>query len=213
MKLGEQVEISDGTGKQYLCEVGSLEKELIILHVLDVAAEEKELSSKLYLFQGIPKSDKMEWVVQKAVELGVYEIVPVETKRTVVKLDAKKAEKKIARWNAIAGSGAKQSGRGIIPEVKPVMTFSEALSYAQKLDICLIPYEKAEGMEHTRELIQSIRKGQSVGIFIGPEGGFEEAEISRADEAGVFPVTLGKRILRTETAGLAVLSILMYHLE
>jgi len=155
----------------------------------------------------------MELIVQKAVELGAYEIVPVVTKRAVVKLDDKKASKKVERWNSIAESGAKQSGRNVIPEVKTVMSFKEAVAYAKQLDVVLIPYELAEGMQETKQIISAIHPGESVGIFIGPEGGFEETEVEYAMENGIKPITLGKRILRTETAGLTTLSILMYHLE
>ena len=151
--------------------------------------------------------------MQKAVELGAWEIIPVATKRSVVKLDAKKAAKKVERWNSISESGAKQSGRAVIPKVSQVMTYQEALSFAQKLDVRMIPYELAEGMDETRQVMEQIEPGQSVGIFIGPEGGFEQEEIEQAVEKGVKPVTLGRRILRTETAGIAVLSVLMYHLE
>ena len=155
----------------------------------------------------------MEWIIQKCVELGVHGIVPVATKRAVVKLDEKKAQKKVNRWNAIAESAAKQSGRGIVPEVLPVMKWKEALEYARQLDVKMIPYEKAAGINATKQLIGSVSFGQSVGIFIGPEGGFEEAEVEAAKAMGAVPVTLGKRILRTETAGMTILSILMYHLE
>ena len=154
-----------------------------------------------------------ERVVLSIVELGVHAIVPVATKRAVVKLDEKKAQKKVNRWNAIAESAAKQSGRGIVPEVLPVMKWKEALEYARQLDVKMIPYEKAAGINATKQLIASVSFGQSVGIFIGPEGGFEEAEVEAAKEIGAVPVTLGRRILRTETAGMTILSILMYHLE
>ena len=174
---------------------------------------ENELPSKLYLFQGLPKSDKMELIIQKAVELGVWEVIPVATKRAVVKLDQKKAAKKRERWSGISESAAKQAGRNVIPEIKQVMNFQEALSYAKSLDVLLIPYELAEGMQATKERIQAIQPGQSVGIFIGPEGGFEQEEVKLAMEAGAYPITLGRRILRTETAGMTMLSVLMYHLE
>ena len=155
----------------------------------------------------------MEMIVQKAVELGVYEIIPVATKRAVVKLDDKKAAKKVERWQAISEGGAKQSGRNVIPEVKQVMSFKEALQYAKELDVLLVPYELAEGMAETKSIISAIKPGQSVGFFIGPEGGFETSEVELAIENGAKAITLGKRILRTETAGLTTLSILMYHLE
>ena len=149
----------------------------------------------------------MELIIQKAVELGAYSIVPVSTRRCVVKLDNKKAEKKVSRWQQIAESAAKQSKRMLVPEVHSVMTFKEAL------DVLLIPYELAKGMKETKELIRSIEPGKSIGVFIGPEGGFEEQEVADAMEAGAKPITLGHRILRTETAGLAVLSVLMFQLE
>ena len=155
----------------------------------------------------------MELIIQKAVELGAYAVVPVETRRCVVKLDAKKAQKKVARWQQISESAAKQSKRMLIPEVKNVMSWKEALALAKELDVLLIPYELAKGMKETREILGAIQPGQSIGIFIGPEGGFEEEEVRDAMEAGAKPVTLGKRILRTETAGMTMLSILMFALE
>ena len=213
MKIGEELEISDGNNKKYLCEIASMTADEVCAMIKQELIVDTELPSKIYLFQGLPKSDKMELIVQKAVELGVYEIIPVATKRAVVKLDDKKASKKIERWQAIAESGAKQSGRNVIPEVKKVMAFKDAVQYAKSLDVLLVPYELAEGMSETKALISAIRPGQSVGFFIGPEGGFETSEVEYAVENGAKAITLGKRILRTETAGLTTLSILMYHLE
>ena len=213
MKHGETLEISDGNNKKYICQIESMSAEEITLSILETLENNTELPSKLYLFQGLPKSDKMELIIQKAVELGVYEIIPVATKRSVVKLDDKKAAKKVERWNSIAEGGAKQSGRAIIPKVKEVLSYREAISYAKQLDVLLIPYELAEGMEETKNIIDAIKAGQSIGIFIGPEGGFEKEEVDFAVAEGAKAVTLGKRILRTETAGLTMLSILMYHLE
>lgn len=212
MRIGEQIQISDET-KTYLCEIQSIETEQILLKILEEQSVNTELPSRIYLFQGLPKSDKMEWIIQKAVELGVHEIIPVVTKRAVVKLDEKKAAKKVERWNTIAEGGAKQSGRIRVPQVKAVMSYREALEYAASLDVVLVPYELAEGMNATRKVISDIQPGQSVGIFIGPEGGFEEGEIDQAMEQGAKIITLGKRILRTETAGMTTLAILMYHLE
>ena len=125
----------------------------------------------------------------------------------------KKEKSKLARWQAIAEAAAKQSKRACIPQVTGVMTLKEAMQKAGDMDVKLIPYEMAEDMSHTRELIKNIASGQSVAIFIGPEGGFAEEEIKLAAESGVSPITLGKRILRTETAGMTMLSILMYELE
>lgn len=213
MKIGEQAEVSDGEGKRYLCEITELETEQIFLRILEERVADTELSSKLYLFQGLPKNDKMELIVQKAVELGVYEVIPVATKRAVVKLDEKKAAKKVERWNSISESAAKQAGRSMIPEVTEVMTYTQALAKAKELDVVLVPYELAEGVQETKQILSHIQKGQSVGIFIGPEGGFEESEIDQAMEIGARPITLGRRILRTETAGFTMLSILMFALE
>ncbi|WP_461815779.1 16S rRNA (uracil(1498)-N(3))-methyltransferase [Faecalimonas sp.] len=213
MKKGEKLQISDGNNKKYICQIDEITVEKVFLQIVEEKIGDTELPSKIYLFQGLPKSDKMELIVQKAVELGAYEIIPVSTKRAVVKLDAKKASKKVERWNSIAEGGAKQSGRTLVPKVREVMGYKEALSYAKELDVVFIPYELAEGMERTKELIEKIAKGQSVGIFIGPEGGFEKEEVEQAMKMGAEPITLGKRILRTETAGLTILSILMYHLE
>ncbi len=213
MKIGEELQISDGNNRRFLCEIMSMASEEVRLGIKEELRADTELPSKIYLFQGLPKSDKMELIVQKAVELGVFAVIPVATKRAVVKLDDKKACKKIERWNSIAESAAKQSGRSLVPEVMQVMSYKEALQYAMDLDVVLIPYELAEGMNETKTMIESICTGQSVGIFIGPEGGFEVQEVEDATAQGAKAITLGKRILRTETAGLTTLSILMYHLE
>jgi len=214
MKVGEELAVSNGTdGKEYRCEIASLEEDRVICTLRFIKEDGLELPARVYLFQGLPKADKMELIIQKAVELGVYEIIPVATKRCVVKLEEKKAASKIARWQAIAEAAAKQSKRRIVPQVTSVMSFAEALKKASDMEVRLIPYELAEGMEHTRELISSIKPGQEIAVFIGPEGGFEEAEIDRALELGIEPVTLGKRILRTETAGFTILSWIMYQLE
>ena len=213
MRIGEEVWISDGSEKEYHCTIDEFMEDCAILHILEIEEAGYELPNRIYLFQGLPKGDKMELIIQKAVELGAYSIVPVEMKRCVVKLDAKKAQKKTARWQQISESAAKQSKRMLIPEVKSVMSWREALAFAKELDVLMVPYELAKGMRETREIISSIRPGQSVGIFIGPEGGFEEEEIQTAMEMGAKPVTLGKRILRTETAGMTMLSVLMFTLE
>ena len=184
MRIGEEVTVSDGQGKEYLCQVRDFEEEQVQLKIVETKASDAELPSKIYLFQGLPKQEKMELIVQKCVELGIYAVVPVSMKRCVVKLDAKKGAKKVERWNTIAASAAKQSGRGIVPEVMSVKTYKEALEMAKDLDVVLVPYECAEGMDHTKKLIQSIKPGQSVGIFIGPEGGFDPDEIALACEMG-----------------------------
>lgn len=215
MAPGEKITISSGeNGKEYFCEVREFLEDQIIAEILEQKEASSELPSKLALFQGLPKSDKMELIIQKAVELGAYEIVPMATHRAVVKLDQKKEESKRKRWNAISQSAAKQSKRTVIPKVTRVFSFREAVDYAaETYDVCLVPYECAEGMEQTRAILNSVQPGMSVAILIGPEGGFEESEIAYAREKGIRPITLGHRILRTETAGLAVLSSLMLQLD
>ena len=213
MKLHEKAEISDGESRTYLCEVEAYEEDVAVLHILEEMEADTEPASKLYLFQGLPKSDKMELIVQKAVELGVYQVIPVAMKRSVVRLDDKKAAKKADRWNSIAESAAKQAGRSRIPEVTMPLSYKEVLKMAEELDVTLLPYELAGGMKVTREVIRQIQSGQSVGIFIGPEGGFEPEEVDAAVSMGAKVITLGRRILRTETAGLATLAVLMFELE
>ena len=214
MKPGEELVICDGQGKDCYCIISRVTENEIIADIQSTKDTGTELATRITLFQGLPKQDKMELIIQKAVELGVHEIIPVMTKRVIVKLDdKKKEEKKLERWQAIAEGAAKQSGRGIIPTIKPVQTYAQALEYAKTIDLNIIPYENAKGMEHTRELIHGLTSCNHVGIFIGPEGGFEEEEIGRAVQMGLEPITLGRRILRTETAGLAVLAMMVLVLD
>lgn len=214
MKTGEEIAVSNGMdGREYRCGILEIGDEQVVCELRFVKEDGLELPARVHLFQGIPKADKLELIIQKMVELGVYEIIPVETRRSVVKLDAGKAKQKTVRWQAIAEAAAKQSKRRIIPEVREPVSFAQALKLAQPMEVKLIPYELAEGMEKTKELISSIPEGADVAVFIGPEGGFEESEVSGAVECGMVPVTLGKRILRTETAGFTVMAWIMYQLE
>lgn len=214
MKEDEEIAVSNGVdGREYRCGILSLGEDEILCEVRFVKEDVVELPVRVYLFQGLPKADKMELIIQKAVELGVHEVIPMATKRAVVRLDAKKEKTKLSRWQSIAEAAAKQSKRACIPQVTAVNSFKEAVNRAAAMEVRLIPYEMAEDMSYTRAVIKSIEPGQSVAVFIGPEGGFSPEEIAYATENGVNPVTLGKRILRTETAGMAVLSILMYELE
>lgn len=214
MKIGEEIAVSNGVdGREYRCEVAQLLSDEVVCKLRFIKENDVELPAQVYLFQGLPKADKMELIIQKAVELGVYSVIPVATRRSIVKLDDKKAVAKQNRWQGIAEAAAKQSKRKIIPKIEKVMSFAEALEMAKELEVRLIPYELAEDMSHTKEIIERIREGQKIAIFIGPEGGFDDTEIALASEVGVEPITLGKRILRTETAGMTVLAWLMYHLE
>lgn len=214
MKPGEEISVSNGAdGKEYRCGITALEEDRILCELRFIKEDGIELPSRVHLFQGLPKGDKMELIVQKLVELGAYEIIPVAMKRCVVKLDAKKAKARQERWQAIAEAAAKQSRRGVIPQVSPVLTFEQALQKASSMEVKLLPYELASGMERTRERIEGIKGGEDIAVFIGPEGGFEDDEVRKAMEAGAEPITLGKRILRTETAGLTVMAWILYRLE
>ena len=215
MKPGEALLVSDGTGNDYQCEIERLEADRAVVRICQAFCSQMELPSRIWLFQGLPKADKLEFIIQKAVELGAEAVVPVATKNAVVRLDEKKAQSKRKRWQSIAESAAKQSKRSRIPSVETVMSLKEAFGFIkeQGFDLCLIPYEQAQGMETMKEALAQVSSGQSISVFIGPEGGFDESEIKLALEHGVRPVSLGKRILRTETAGLAILSALMMKLE
>ena len=213
MRQGESLLISDGEGNDYHCRISLIESGLVEARVIE-RRESRELPVSLYLFQGLPKSDKMELIIQKAVELGVYEIIPVITKNAVVKLDAKKERSRLERWQAISESAAKQSGRSKIPKVEKVMLLKEALEMAEGLDRILIPYENQSGIDTMRKALEETGEDtRSIAVFIGPEGGFDESEILLAKEQGAVPVSLGRRILRTETAGLAILSLFMMKAE
>lgn len=215
LKPGEEISVSIGEdGKEYRYGIETLEEDRVICRLRFVKDREVELPVKVLLFQGLPKSDKMDLIVQKAVELGAAEIIPVSMQRCVVKLDAARAGKKIQRWQAITESAASQSRRGVIPRVLPPMTMEEAVAYAeQNTQVRVLPYELQKDDGSTKDYLESIRAGQAVSIFIGPEGGFTPEEVELARQAGIRPISLGPRILRTETAGLAFLSWLIYILE
>lgn len=214
LEKGDWVVACDGNGKDYVSRIASIDKENVILTIVKVQDTGTELPTRITLFQGLPKKEKMEFIIQKAVELGAYEIVPVMMKRCVVRLnDEKKMLKKQERWQMIAEAAAKQCDRGIIPAVHKPVTMDEAFDMAKSLEYNMIPYELHEGINQSREIVSHACKQESVGIFIGPEGGFEEKEVEQAVANGIEPITLGKRILRTETAGMALLSIMMFQMQ
>ncbi len=212
MREGDTFLVSDN-GQSHLCEIVSFEGETAVAEIIEENCQNTELPVKIYLFQGLPKSDKMELIIQKCVELGVYSIIPTEMSRCVVKLEDKKKKSKVERWQAIAESAAKQSKRSIIPEIKNVLSFSDALTEAEMLDMIIVPYESKDGMTSTVNALNKIKNGMCVGIFIGPEGGFDEKEIKKATEKGAEIISLGKRILRTETAAITSVAMCMLHIE
>lgn len=212
MNKGELFLVSEN-GKSNLCEIEKFEGECVIAKIIEENFQDTSLPVKIYLFQGLPKSDKMELIIQKAVELGVEGIVPVEMNRCVVKLDDKKKKSKVLRWQSIAESAAKQSKRTSIPQVSDVLTFKRAIEESSKLDCLIVPYENKNGMQATAEALMQIKNGGTIGILIGPEGGFEEKEIEAAINAGGKTVSLGKRILRTETAAITSVAMCMLYIE
>ncbi len=212
MKEGDEFLISF-EGQSHLCTLSQIFSDYLIAQIIEENYRETELPIKIYLFQGLPKGDKMELIIQKCAELGVFKIIPVEMKRCVVKLDDKKKKSKRERWQAISESAAKQSKRNIVPEICDVLSFEDALKMAKELDILLVPYENKDGMKATKEALSKIKSGNSVGIFIGAEGGFDDCEIEKAIEMGGISVSLGKRILRTETAAVTSLSMCMLYAE
>lgn len=212
MNVGDRFLVSV-QGVSNLCEIEEFTDAAVVAKILEEGFHDTSLSIKIHLFQGLPKSDKMELIIQKAVELGIDAITPVEMSRCVVKLDDKKKKSKQSRWQAISESAAKQSKRNIIPEVTRVMSYGDMLKCAEKLDVLLVPYESKNGMSDTKNALLKLQSGMSVGILIGPEGGFDENEIAQAIEAGGEVISLGKRILRTETAAITAVGMCMLYAE
>ena len=215
LKQGDEISVRTGQDdREYRYGIEEFTDSEVVCRLRFVKEADVELPVKVYIFQGLPKADKMELIIQKAVELGAAEIIPVQMRRCVVKLDGAKKGKKTQRWQAIAESAAKQSRRAVVPLVREPMTMEEAVRFAeQNTDVRLLPYELQEADGSTREVMDGIREGSAVSIFIGPEGGFDPAEVELARKAAVVPISLGKRILRTETAALVALSFLIYHFE
>ena len=214
LEVGDWIVACDGNGTDYVSRIQSICSDEVVASIEKVQPTGTELPVRITLFQGMPKKDKLELIIQKAVELGACEIVPVMTKRTVVKLsEEKKINKRLERWQSIAYAAAKQCDRGIIPTVHKPVSYEEALAMADQLDYNVILYELQTGMEEARKIVDQACKQRSLGIFIGPEGGFEPEEVERAMTRNIHPMTLGKRILRTETAGMALLSILMFQMQ
>ena len=212
LKIGERFLVSHG-GKSSLCELTSYEEQTVIAKIIERDFQDTSLPIEIYLFQGLPKSDKLELIIQKAVELGAHSIIPVEMKRSIVKIEEKKKDSKTARWQAIAESASKQSKRSIIPTVNKPVSFSSAIQMAKDLDLIIVPYESKDGMSDTISALRLVKSGMKIGVFIGPEGGFEQDEIDKTIEVGGKIISLGKRILRTETASIATVAMIMLYAE
>ena len=212
MQIGDTFLVSCA-GISYLCRLNHIEEASVIAEIIEDDFRNTELPVHFYLFQGLPKGDKLEFIIQKTVELGIVGIIPVEMSRCVVKLDEKKKKARKERWQSIAESAAKQSKRNVIPEVSDVMTYKQAMAKAAEMDLFLVPYENERGMAETCEALSRIKPGMSVGILVGPEGGFEEKEIELVREIGAAVISLGKRILRAETAAVTAVALGMLHVE
>ena len=212
MRPGETIRVSNQKGQDYFCKISEVGEDFVQADILETGAATTELPGKIYLFQGIPKGDRMEHVIEKAVELGVYEIIPVRMRYCVVKLDDKKQQAKVKKWQALAMAAAKQSKRSLVPNIHPVMSYKEAIAYAFQSEACLIPYENENGMEGTKAALKKIRGKESVSILIGPEGGFAPEEIEAVKSRGEV-ISLGKRILRTDTAAITAMSMVMMEME
>ena len=195
LEVGDWIVACDGNGTDYVSRIQSICSDEVVASIEKVQPTGTELPVRITLFQGMPKKDKLELIIQKAVELGACEIVPVMTKRTVVKLsEEKKINKRLERWQSIAYAAANQCDRGIIHTVHKPVSYEEALAMADQLDYNVIPYELQTGMEEARKIVDQACKQRSLGIFIGPEGGFEPEEVERAMTSNRHPMTLGQRI-------------------
>lgn len=216
MKIGEEIQVCDTeTSNNYLVKLQNIDKEKISCDIIEKIKSEAEPEINLKIFQGIPKSDKMELIIQKSTELGVKEIIPVQMERCVSKITSKDEKKKIERWQKISEMASKQSGRDIIPKVNNPIKVKDICNLINELDMMIVPYEKEEKYTFKNaieEIKQNKNSKSSIGIVIGPEGGFDPNEINLLKNAGAKIVTLGKRILRTETVALAMASVIMYEL-
>jgi len=211
LQLGDKITILDGTGYQYKTEITDLAKDKVLVKVLEKIKSETEPPINVHLIQGLPKGDKFDLIVQKCTELGIKSLRPVNSERSVVKLDAKKAFVRVERWQKIAKEAAEQSARGLVPRVLELQDLKKVLEGLGDESLVLIPWE-AEQSQSLREVLKQGVVYKDIYIVIGPEGGFSTAEIEGAKTTGAVPVTLGPRILRTETAGFAALTMILYEL-
>lgn len=210
MKVGDRVLLCDPRGNEWVAEIVGTEASIVRLKLVERLFSQPVPTVYVSLFQGIPKGEKMDFIVQKATELGVQRIVPMLTRRTVVQLNSERAKSKRERWQRVATSAAEQSGGKIAPEIALPMTFRQAVDEASHADLWLFFYEAAE--KPLRKVVQSHQKVNHLAIMIGPEGGFDPSEVAMAQQKGARVVSLGKRILRTETAAIVAVALVLYEL-
>lgn len=214
-QIGDEINICNiSTSENFLCQIEETNKEFIRCGIIKKLLSEAEPKTQITIFQGLPKAEKMELIIQKCTELGAKQFIPVQMERSVVKLDSKSENKKIERWNKIAETAAKQSGRDFIPKVENLINLQKLCNLIQKYDIVLLAYENEENTT-LKAILKTVKNKENlkIGIIIGPEGGIDRKEVEKLVEAGAKTITLGKRILRTETVGLVMTSIIMYELE
>lgn len=213
-KIDDELEICDESGFRYLTKIKEFSENEILLEIVEQTDKNTEMPVKIDLYQGLPKSDKMDLIVQKTTELGVSSIIPVITERVIVKLEKGNENKKIERWNKIATEAAKQSGRQLIPTVENVVNLEKIVEKLSKYDIVIVPFE-CEKDSTLKNILKNVKnKIENIAVVIGPEGGFSEKDIATLEKSSnVVKVSLGKRILRTETAGLATIAMLLYEYE
>ncbi|MDD6564429.1 MAG: 16S rRNA (uracil(1498)-N(3))-methyltransferase [Clostridiales bacterium] len=211
--VGDEITVCDGAGMDYRVSITSIQKSLIECEILERKKCDTEPDIEITLYQGLPKAAKMDYIIQKNTELGISRIVPAKLSRCVVKLEGKSAEeKKCERWQKIANEAAKQSGRGVVPKIAEPMDIDEIIESVKDSDLVFVPYE-CEEESRLKTLLNTAKDAKRISFIIGPEGGFDALEIEKLKNAGIKPVTLGKRILRTETAAEAVVSMIMYEYD
>ena len=216
LEIGEKLKLCDvDNEKNYITEITEIDKEFVLCNILDVAENEAEGRVELHIFQGLPKADKMELIIQKGTELGVKEFTPVNFERCIVKLTGKDEDKKIDRWQKIAETASKQSGRDLIPKINKIMSIKELCNNVSNFDVVLLAYENEKENTLKNELYKLKEKSGNlkIAVVIGPEGGIAEKEVELLKDANAKVITLGNRILRTETVCLMCSSIIMYELE
>lgn len=213
MKKGDEITVCDMNGTDYLCSISDFSKTEVFFDILSKSPSETESEIKVSVFQALPKSTKMDYIIQKCTELGVYEIYPVSLNRCVVRLDEADAKKKTERWQAVSEAAAKQSMRGIIPEIHTPLKFSEAIFKLKEFDLCFVCYENEKETSLKSVLENANPDIKNVAFLIGPEGGISDEEADFIKQNGIVTVSLGKRILRTETAPTAVLAAVNYEFD
>lgn len=216
LKMGDEIQVcNQETRENFVCEIVEIHKEFVQTKIVEKVETVSEGNVELHIFQGLPKSDKMELIIQKGTELGVSKIIPVAFQRSIVKLSGKDEAKKLQRWQKIAEVAAKQSGRDLVPEIKEVIDVKKICHLVQEYDIILLAYEEEKENMLKNELLtmKETKENFKIAVVIGPEGGIEKEEVLLLKNAGAKVVSLGRRILRTETVALVVASIVMYELE